>query len=578
MRRVPNIWTLLPVRNLLLLLGFLFFSLPAPAGKSDAEWPIVGQNLANHGNQRDEKEIGTDNVNDLKKIWQFEILSGIGVNGQGVVGQPTISDGIAYFADANGVIYAVDAEIGELQWSTEVLGALFTTSPTITKRFLYIAESENLPPGTPSLPGRVFCLDRRDGEIVWEALLDTSTLPSVIGVPINHLSYGGDTTVVGNRVIVGVASVENALAPGDNAFRGSVVAYQRFTGEELWRFFTTSDQSLASPEFGGGAGVWSSPAIDRRRKLLFIGTGQAYECPPEFAVCPPGSFEPGTLASPFTDSLLALDYRTGEIVWHKQFTQDDVWGVNTGFQGLDHDVGTHPNLFSVRAQLVGDEKSKRHDLVGVGDKGGNYYILKRDRDQGPNPEDVEILATLDLDPGGQVGGIQSTAAFDKGILYIASQAKIVEGERVATSIFDFFIFPTEASHSTKIVAIDVRKLLEGEPEESYTLWKIEEEVVEGEQAPGLTSAPLTIANGVLYHASSTGYIRALDSATGIELFRDTPLTFEHPDPAFGTVAVPLLGGATIVNGRVVVAVGASFFGFPNNQPSAVVSYGLPNED
>lgn len=551
---------------------FLSYSSSVSAGDSDGEWPVVGQNRKNHSNQREEKLIRPDNVMHLEKKWQFDVLSGIGVNGLGVSGQPTITDGVAYFADASGFIYAVDADDGELEWSTEIPGTQFATSPTLTEDFLYIAESEDLLQGTPGAAGRIFGLDRDDGHIVWEALLDTSTIPSVVGVPINHFSYGGDTTVVGARVIVGVASVENVLPPGDNAARGSVVAYDRFTGAELWRFFTTDDQSLEMPEFGGGAGVWSSPAIDTKNKLLFIGTGQAYECPPSFDTCPPDSFEPGALASPFTDSLLAIDYRTGELIWHKQFTQDDVWGVNTGFQGLDHDVGAHPNLFSVRARLQGEEKAKKHDLVGVGDKGGDYYILKRGRDQGPN---VAILATLNLDPGGHIGGIQSTAAFDKGVLYIASHAKIVDGQRVATSIFDVFALPSAAFHSTKIVAVDVRRLLEGEEEKSYTLWEIEEDVVEGEQIPGLTTAPLTIANGVIYHASSTGYIRALDSASGIELFKDTPLTFEHPNPAFGTVSVPLLGGATIVDGRIVIAVGTSFLGFPSNQPSAVVSYGLP---
>ena len=113
---------------------------------------------------------------------------------------------------------------------------------------------------------------------------------------------------------------------------------------------------------------------------------------------------------------------------------------------------------------------RRHDLVGVGDKSGRYYILKRDRDQGPATEDVEVLATLELDPGGSLGAILSTAAYDAGVLYIASHAKIVEGKREAGEISDILSLPAPpaADFSTKIVALEVRKLLEGDPADEYT--------------------------------------------------------------------------------------------------------------
>jgi outer membrane protein assembly factor BamB len=417
---------------------------------------------------------------------------------------------------------------------------------------------------------------------VWEASLDPSELGSVIPeIPVSLLAYGGDTAVIDQRVIVGVASIGNALAPGDDTFRGSVVAFERFTGAELWRLYTTDDQASPLPEFGAGGGVWSSPAIDRKRKLLFIGTGQAYECPPQFTECPPSQFQTRHTRGALTDSLLAIDYRTGELIWHKQFTQDDVWGANTGLVGRDFDVGAHPNLFSVLARLPGDAGPRRHDLVGVGDKSGHYYILKRDRDQGRAFEDVQLLATLELDPGGSLGAILSTAAYDAGVLYIASQAKVVEGRREAAEIFDILSLPAPpaADFSTKIVAIDVRKLLEGNPADEYTLWSLEEDPDELEglaQIPGLTTAPLTIANGVLYHASSSGYFRGLDAATGVEIFRRTPLEFERADLG-GIVAVPILAGVTIVDGQVFVAAGTSQFALADDQPALLSPMVCPRE-
>ena len=311
---------------------------PAHGDSLSRDWPYVGQDLNNHGNQRSERQITTDNAAELAESWRFSVATGPG--GVGISGQPTIGDGIIYFADASGVVNALDAKSGAAIWQTPIPDAQFVTSPTITSDFLYIAESEDLAELTLTAPGRIFCLDRKTGAIVWEASLDPSELGSVIPeIPVSFLAYGGDTAVIDQRVIVGVASIENALAPGDDTFRGSVVAFDRFTGAELWRLYTTDDQASPMPEFGAGGGVWSSPAIDRKRELLFIGTGQAYECPPQFTDCPPAEFEPGTLAGPLTDSLLAIDYRTGELIWHKQFTVDDVWGANTGLVGRDFDVG-----------------------------------------------------------------------------------------------------------------------------------------------------------------------------------------------------------------------------------------------
>ena len=86
-------------------------------------------------------------------------------------------------------------------------------------------------------------------------------------------------------------------------FRGTVVALDAATGDEVWRFHVTDE---AAGE-GAGVSVWSSPAVDPERGVLYIGTGQAYSLP----------------APARSDSLVALDLRTGEEVWHRQFTAGD---------------------------------------------------------------------------------------------------------------------------------------------------------------------------------------------------------------------------------------------------------------
>ena len=85
----------------------------------------------------------------------------------------------------------------------------------------------------------------------------------------------------------GVGSFE-VFVPGDPpTFRGHVVALDAATGDERWRFWVTAGEAR-----GARRAVWSSPAADTERGVLYIGTGQAAYAPP---------------APPRSDGLIALD-------------------------------------------------------------------------------------------------------------------------------------------------------------------------------------------------------------------------------------------------------------------------------
>ena len=127
-------------------------------------------------------------------------------------------------------------------------------------------------------------------------------------------------------------------------FRGTVVALDAATGAEAWRFHVTDE---AAGE-GAGVSVWSSPAVDRERGVLYIGTGQAYGLP----------------APARSDSLVALDLATGEEVWHRQFTAGDAWSVALP-SGLDADVGAMPNLFTVGRHRRGRGRRQGRHLPGA---------------------------------------------------------------------------------------------------------------------------------------------------------------------------------------------------------------------
>ena len=87
-------------------------------------------------------------------------------------------------------------------------------------------------------------------------------------------------------------------------FRGSIVAYDAASGRQIWKTFTIPDEpkptmknAIGTQLYGpSGAGVWSSPAVDTVRKVLYITTGDNYSAP----------------ATATSDSFMALDLETGQ--------------------------------------------------------------------------------------------------------------------------------------------------------------------------------------------------------------------------------------------------------------------------
>ena len=201
-------------------------------------------------------------------------------------------------------------------------------------------------------------------------------------------------------------------------------------------------------------GIWSTPAVDSERGVLYVGTGNTYEEP----------------TSALADSILALDERTGDVVWSTQFTNPDVFAAGGG-GGRDADVGAAPNLWT----------SDGRDLVGAGDKTGVYYALDRETGE-------EVWRTT-LTPGSMLGGAIGTAAFVDGALVVTSNVGNPENNAPL--------------NESKVAALD--------PATGEILWEVELE--------GTIYAPVSAVPGVAFVGTSTGALLGLDAATGDELWR-----------------------------------------------------------
>lgn len=467
-------------------------------------WPLLGgKNLSNSGISFDTKihppfEIAWERLQNT-------------VGGVAVRSQPTLVGDVLYYANTGGNVFAVNAKTGDVIWETNLPGQLLKTSPSVVGGYVYIGQNI------------LYALDATTGDIKWSASFSA---------PNNSLDDAGNTTIVGEKVIVGVASdIETTHV-------GTVICYNRFTGEKLWQFNT------AGGAYGPGGGVWDCPAVDPDRGLIFVGTGQAYAAP----------------ASPLTDSILALDLNTtdtnGKLVWSYAFTYNDVYSATAGVPGTyDHDVSGHPILFSTKFN------NQDVDLVGISSKDGTYRIFFRDQ---LNPDYVQPLAYLRLDPSASVQGIATRAIAHDGVLYVASTALI--GRTGARESLDYGLTnPDEANTylteltSIKTLALDIGKLLQagntgGQVPKDAIIW-------ETTTMPGLAEMnPLSFGNHILYQTSlAGGWVSAIDEKTGAVLWKNTPQPLADPSfPIQG--ATECTSGVTIGDDMIYIGLGFEVYG------------------
>jgi quinoprotein glucose dehydrogenase len=143
---------------------------------------------------------------------------------------------------------------------------------------------------------------------------------------------------------------------------GDIRAYDVRSGRLIWTFHTVPHPG----EFGydtwpkdawknvGGANAWSGLSVDEKRGIVFIPTAS-----PKYNFY--GVDRKG--ANLFGDCLLALNARTGKLIWYFQMVHHDIW---------DYDNGTAPMLLTIR------HNGKMVDAVAQAGKEGFVWVFNRE--------------------------------------------------------------------------------------------------------------------------------------------------------------------------------------------------------
>ena len=254
---------------------------------------------------------------------------------------PLMVNGVLYATTSLGQIAAIDPISGETLWSYDPVlyvdgrpavhgfmtrGLAYWTDG-VQERLFYAAGrtflmSIDAKTGQPDRAfnsgGRVD-LKRGLGRTIDSALYAVSSPPLVVG----------DVVIVGSAMTEGTDMKE---APP-----GHVRAFDVRTGELKWIFHTIpepgeygSDTWLADAwQFSGGANVWTLMSADPELGLVYLPVGTTV---PDYY----GGHRHGD--NLFANSLVALDAKTGERVWHFQFVHHSVW---------DYDPPAAPNLIDI---------------------------------------------------------------------------------------------------------------------------------------------------------------------------------------------------------------------------------------
>jgi polyvinyl alcohol dehydrogenase (cytochrome) len=357
---------------------------PAAKDFSGPRWNGWGVDLDNSRFQpADAAQMSAEQVPKLKLKWAFGFPAAFTA-----YAQPVVAGGRVFVGSAAGLVYSLDAATGCTYWSFQADGGVRTAITIGPGNVAYFGD----------LRAEIYALDATTGKLLWKKTLDPHPVARITGSP--KLFEG--------RLYVPVSSREEWAAADAGyrccTFRGSIVALDATTGKEIWRTYTVKDLAhlVETTQEGvqiwgpSGGAIWSSPAIDPKRKLLYVGTGDGYTRP----------------STPFTDAILALDLATGKIIWSRQVTPQDDWNTSC-FQpgnsncpkdaGPDYDFGSSPIL-----RTLPDGRN----VVLASQKSGVIYALDPDKKG-------EIVWQARLGKGGVLGGIQWGPAADGEAAYVA---------------------------------------------------------------------------------------------------------------------------------------------------------------
>jgi len=513
--------------------------------------------------------ITRENVDLLELKWIYHFRDSPELFGavppEGIQTTPLIFQGIVYIASGYNELLAIEASTGKELWSFRPDLAsygdasfwpkrLATRSLSIHSGSIYMQTSECSIYGFGLTTGEVnFLLPRTCDQIPGNSGLYFATFAP---------------TFFDNLLIT--------RAQG-NAFggRGFVSAYDLTTKELVWQWLSVppeggdpnwgiseADKGNIAPFKGdwgdsdliGGGTSWGLIAIDSEAGKIFLLTGE-----------PANQFDAALRPGPnlFSNSIVALDARTGEMVWYYQVGPHDINNHDPGWKvilaqidqgGVDRKVvisATKSNFVYVLDAETGEPV---FEPTHIGPP--NFNTINQNPENEPDLRASQRRYLGDIFCPSQLGGVFSGPAFGYNTIFVPSQntcgTVIEERLQYKGKVIDGFryLLVQDSPGNGSITAIDASN---GEIK-----WEL--------SIPNrLQSASLIVSGNVVYAIDRAGVFYAIDSDDGT-ILRDMPLN------ALGS-AGPAIGADARGNTLLLIAVGGSEL--TGKKSGVLIALGLP---
>jgi alcohol dehydrogenase (cytochrome c) len=283
------------------------------------------------------KQINKSSVKRLVPVWSTSLM-----NDQGELAAPTIYNGVMYVINGKWT-FAIDVETGRQIWRTPVRlepgvqrVAINRGAPAIYNGKLFRVTMDN----------HLLALDMKTGEELWNQKF----------ADLNEGFYATSAPIVANGVLI------SGESGGESTTRGFLDAWDPDTGKKLWRRYTIPAPGEPGSETWpkntdawsqGGGPTWRSGSYDPGLDLVYWGTGNAEPYDPR---------PRQSLDSLFTNSVLAIHPKTGEVACYFQYTPNDIYDVDATDEQVLADIKVEGQLRKVMIQA---------------NKNGFLYVLDR---------------------------------------------------------------------------------------------------------------------------------------------------------------------------------------------------------
>jgi alcohol dehydrogenase (cytochrome c) len=572
------------VMNREILTAVLILSLPLAATNAFAqdEWPHYG------GNQWNERHAKLTKITkrNIAHLVPRRVLQ-LGHVGTSLSASPLVIDGVLFVSASDGVVQAFDLRTGKRKWSfvhkldlsaypaskkPSAGGARAPACCSNTSRGLaYAAGTIYL--GT--LDAKMVAIDAETGKIKWEVW---SVKPE--DNPGGIYGYNSAPLAVGNMIVIGSAG-------GETPTRHHLTAFDQETGKQLWRWYTIPAPDGSDPlapdgwwgnfsektAYGqklsyrdlaqekadvekyrdswkiGGGPLWMPVTYDSDLNLIFVGTGNPN---PDMD----GRGRPGD--NLYTNSIVAIDARSGKTRWYFQISPHDLW---------DRDAVTPPVVTMLEGRKVIVHAGKIGWMFVLDAATGEYIRMSETFVPQQNMWAAPSTTPVTVAPSGSGGNEWSPISVDSvrklgfvGALNlpvaftIEKEVQASEHLGRSTELFDLggnWTFDMDSA-SGYFSAIDL------------TTGKIKWQ----HKSPlPYVGGVLSTSTGLVFQGESNGNLTAFDSETGEVLWQfNTGAGVNAPPIAFK------LDGEEFI---AVAAGGSDLWGSPKGD--AVFVFGLPRK-